>query len=595
MGPSTLLRFTMTGSVDDGKSTLIGRLLHDNQAVYDDQLDSIRKASRGGIDYSLITDGLRAEREQGITIDVAYRYFATDRRRFIVADTPGHDQYTRNMFTGASTADVAVILVDVTRGVLPQTRRHTYLSWMLGIRSLCVAINKMDAIAYSQDGFDEVCRQFAELAEKMPGVDWTPIPVSALKGDNVVLASEYMPWYSGPTLLGYLEQTHTRGSLEQPVLRFPVQTVIRGQNGDRRYAGRLATGTVKLGDEVLVLPSSRTARVADLAAPDDAAYSAFAPMSIALSLSTHIDISRGDMIVDAQHPPAISRRFMGSLLWMSPTPLVQSRPYLLKHTTQHTYAEITKLVSILDVSTLEYRDAASMGMNDIGAVEIETRKPLYCDCYSKARETGSFIVIDPVTNETVGAGTIEKILPDQPLSPTTPASGGGLVVWLTGLSSAGKSTIGENLAVQLLASGHKVEMLDGDIVRQRLCKDLGFSKEDRDENVGRVSFVAELLSKNGVTVIVSAISPYRSARDEARQRIPGFIEVFVNAPIEVCENRDVKGLYRKARTGQLQRFTGIDDPYEPPLQPEVECRTDRETVDESVQKILDYVRASLAF
>jgi bifunctional enzyme CysN/CysC len=591
MSASSVLRFTMSGSVDDGKSTLIGRLLHDQQAVYADQMESVRKASRDGLDFAMITDGLRAEREQGITIDVAYRYFSTPRRRFIVADTPGHDQYTRNMVTGASTASVAVILVDVTRGVLPQTRRHAYLSWMLGIRQLCVAVNKMDAVAYSREAFEQCRNQALEIASGIPGCNWTLIPVSALAGGNVVRRSEYMPWYEGPTVLEYLEFAEPPASANPNWLRFPVQTVIRGSNGDRRYAGRVVSGTLTRGGEVLVLPSSRTAHIVSLAAPDEDAPEAPAPMSVALTLSEHIDISRGDMVVDARHPPAVSRRFLATVFWMGEAPLAPWREYVLKHTTQVARAEVTKLVSRLNVESLGYEETSAIASNDIGRVEIETRRPLYCDCYSDVRETGSFILIDPDTNATVAAGIIERIFTDRPRSTVVPSAGRGLVVWLTGLSSAGKTTLGEELFDRLRATGRKVEMLDGDIVRQRLCKGLGFSKQDRDENIRRVGFVAELLAKHGVIVIVSAISPYRAIREEVRSRIPGFIEVYVNAPLDVCEHRDVKGLYRKARAGELRGFTGIDDPYEPPLQPEVECRTDLETVEESVQKIMGQVLA----
>jgi bifunctional enzyme CysN/CysC len=391
----------------------------------------------------------------------------------------------------------------------------------------------------------------------------------------------------------FLETTDARTPVISPWLRFPVQSVIRGQNGDRSYGGRVAAGTLQLGGEVLVLPSSRTTHLAAIASPNGDVQTAFAPMSVAVSLKEHIDISRGDMIADAGHPPAVSRRFVATLFWMSDTPLAQGHPYLLKHTTQQIPAEVTRLIGKLDIDQLEYKETAGIAVNDIGRVEIESRRPLYCDRYSEVRETGSFILIDPATNDTVAAGTIDKIFTDRPRNVIAPASGHGLVVWLTGLSSAGKSTLGEDLFDRLRVAGHRVEMLDGDIVRQRLSKDLGFSKEDRDENIRRVGFVAELLAKNGVIVIVSAISPYRAVRDEVRTRIPGFFEVYVNAPIEVCEHRDVKGLYRKARAGQLRGFTGIDDPYEPPPHPEIECRTDLETVEESVQKILAYVQARL--
>jgi bifunctional enzyme CysN/CysC len=586
MTDSTLLRFVMTGSVDDGKSTLIGRLLHDHDAVHDDQLESVRKASPNGLDLALLTDGLRVEREQGITIDVAYRSFSSPKRRFIVADTPGHDQYTRNMITGASTAAVAVVLVDVTKGALPQTRRHAYLSWMLGIRRLCVAVNKMDAVDYERGAFDRVCQEWSAILGKIPRCDLTFIPVSALAGDNVVHVSKHMSWFQGPPLLEYLETVDASTSSSSEWLRFPVQSVSRGTNGGRRYTGRVVSGSVRLGDEVLVLPSNRSARVTSISAPNENAGEASAPLSAAISLDRHIDISRGDMIVAADHPPTASRRFLATLFWMSEEPLLQTYTYSLKHTTRLVPAEITKVISKVDIDTLEHRDAGAISVNDIGRVEIETRLPIYCDRYADESETGCFILIHPATHQTVAAGVIEKIFTGPPLTRVAPHDGRGVVLWLTGLSSAGKSTIAEELSDRLRAAGKKVEVLDGDTVRQRLCQDLGFSKQDRDENVQRIGFVAGLLAKNGVIVIVAAISPYRAARDEVRRQIPGFIEVYVNAPLNICEGRDVKGLYRKARTGVLPKFTGVDDPYEPPLQPEVECRTDLETLEESVRRVL---------
>lgn len=588
------MRFTLTGSVDDGKSTLIGRLLHDQQAVYDDQLESVRRASPNGLDFALITDGLRAEREQGITIDVAYRYFATPRRRFIVADTPGHDQYTRNMVTGASTAEAAVLLMDVTRGLVPQTHRHAYLAWMLGIRHFCVAINKMDSVSFAQEAFEQLREQFLRLVKKVPGCSWTFIPVSALEGDNVVHHSRHMRWYEGPTLLEYLETvdpTGAAGSLNPRWLRLPIQAIIRGSNGERRYAGRLTAGNVTCGDEVLVLPSNQRAQVASLGTPGPDAPSAFAPMSVALALNEHVDVSRGDMIVDPKHPPAVSRRFIATLFWMGHGPLALAHTYELKHTTHRVPAEVTRVISKLQVDRIEQTEADTIAANDIASVSVETRRPIYCDPYAEAGETGSFILIDPRTNETVAAGTIEKIFLDHQHGAAVRSEGQGAVIWLTGLSSAGKTTLAEEVFDRLRATGRRVELLDGDLVRQRLSKGLGYSKEDRDENIRRIGFVAELLARNGVTVIVSAISPYRALRAEVRLSIPGFVEVYANAPLEICEGRDVKGLYRRARAGELHGFTGIDDPYEAPLQPEVECRTDIETVDESVQKILDYLEA----
>ncbi len=577
--------------MDDGKSTLIGRLLHDQQAICDDQLDSVRRASHNGLDLALITDGLRAEREQGITIDVAYRYFATPRRRFIVADTPGHDQYTRNMVTGASTAEAAVLLMDVTRGLLPQTHRHAYLAWILGIRHFCVAINKMDAVVFAYEPFERLREQFLHLVKKMPGCTWTFIPVCALEGDNVVHRSRHMSWYEGPTLLEYLETVNAAGAGESRWLRLPVQAVIRGQNGERCYAGRVTSGSVACGDEVLVLPANQRAHVVSLGAPEPDAESAFAPMSVALALGEHVDVSRGDMIVDPKHPPAVSRRFIATLFWMGDAPLARARTYELKHTTHRVPAEVGRVISKLQIDLIEQTETDAIAANDIATVSIETRRPIYCDPYAEAGETGSFILIDPQTNETVAAGTIEKIFLDSGRGARTASEGQGRVVWLTGLSSAGKTTLAAELFDRLRSSGLKVELLDGDLVRQRLSKDLGYSKEDRDENIRRIGFVAELLARNGVTVIVSAISPYRALRAEVRLLIPDFVEVYVNAPLDVCEGRDVKGLYRRARAGELHGFTGIDDPYEPPLQPEVECRTDLETVEESVEKILEYLKS----
>ena len=577
--------------MDDGKSTLIGRLLHDQQAICDDQLDSVRRASHNGLDLALITDGLRAEREQGITIDVAYRYFATPRRRFIVADTPGHDQYTRNMVTGASTAEAAVLLMDVTRGLLPQTHRHAYLAWILGIRHFCVAINKMDAVVFAYEPFERLREQFLHLVKKMPGCTWTFIPICALEGDNVVHRSRHMSWYEGPTLLEYLETVNAAGAGESRWLRLPVQAVIRGPNGERCYAGRVTSGSVACGDEVLVLPGNQRAHVVSLGAPEPDAESAFAPMSVALALGEPVDVSRGDMIVDPKHPPAVSRRFIATLFWMGDAPLARAHTYELKHTTHRVPAEVGRVISKLQIDLIEQTETDAIAANDIATVSIETRRPIYCDPYAEAGETGSFILIDPQTNETVAAGTIEKIFLDSGRGARTASEGQGRVVWLTGLSSAGKTTLAAELFDRLRSSGLKVELLDGDLVRQRLSKDLGYSKEDRDENIRRIGFVAELLARNGVTVIVSAISPYRALRAEVRLLIPDFVEVYVNAPLDVCEGRDVKGLYRRARAGELHGFTGIDDPYEPPLQPEVECRTDLETVEESVEKILEYLKS----
>ncbi|QOY84986.1 adenylyl-sulfate kinase [Paludibaculum fermentans] len=585
---STLLRFTAIGSVDDGKSTLIGRLLHDQSAVYDDQLDSIRRVSREGLDLALITDGLRAEREQGITIDVAYRYFSTPRRRFIIADTPGHEQYTRNMVTGSSTADVAVVLIDARLGVLPQTLRHTYLSWLLGIRRICVAVNKMDAVGFNQSIFESIRAALLQKTSGLPALELAFLPVSALQGDNVVHRGASMPWFDGPTLLEYLETVQPPPA-HHSGLRLPVQAVLRGANSDRFYAGQLSGGSVQPGDQVLLLPSGKFQRVASVRLRDEALSSAATPMSISVSLDGHVDLSRGDMIVDPLHPPASTRHLKAILFWMSSDPLSSSKAYLLKHTTQTVCAEITSVDAALDVATLRFEPSSALGLNDIARVTLETQRPIYCDPYTANRATGSFILVDPVSNGTIAAGIIESA--EQPAGPSTlsrPGDHAGGVLWLTGLSSSGKSTLAVVIHQRLKDLGYRVEMLDGDIVRKHLSKGLGFSKEDRDENIRRIGFVAELLARNGVVAIVSAISPYRAIRGEVRARIANFIEIYVNAPLAICEQRDVKGLYRRARTGELKGMTGIDDPYEPPVEPEVECRTDLNAVEACVGQVLRY-------
>jgi bifunctional enzyme CysN/CysC len=590
-----LLRFTTAGSVDDGKSTLIGRLLHDTHGVYEDQLASVRKASPNGLDLAFITDGLRAEREQGITIDVAYRYFSTPRRRFIIADTPGHEQYTRNMVTGASTAELAVILLDVRKGVLPQTRRHAYLAWLLGIRRIVFAVNKMDSVNYAENAFDEVCRQIGGFTAKIPGCQLDSIPVSALQGDNVVGPSQHMPWFNGQSLLEYLETVPLEGSASADELRFPVQYVIRGEDGFRGYAGQIAAGSVGEGDRITVLPSGHIASVRSIATNNGPSTRAYAPASVTLGLDDHFDVGRGDMLASATNPPMAVRQIQATLVWMSETPMSLQRPYLVKHTSQRVCAEVSRLLSKLDIRTLEQEDGAGeLHLNEIGTVEIDTHRPLFCDTYAENRTTGSFILIDPISNQTLAAGMISG-WGEEPRR--QPGRGGqahrGLTVWFTGLSSAGKTTLSHAVYERLWAAGRKVEFLDGDLVRQHLCKDLGFSKQDRDENIRRIGFVADLLTKNGVIVLVSAISPYRALRDEQRSRIGDFVEVYVNAPLQVCELRDVKGLYRKARGGELKGFTGIDDPYEPPLEAEVECLTDRESLAESAGKVLQFLEHRL--
>ena len=591
--PQELLRLSTAGSVDDGKSSLIGRLLYDSGGIYDDQLQAIGRASRNGaLELAFVTDGLRAEREQGITIDVAYRYFSTKRRKFIIADTPGHEQYTRNMATGASTAQVSLVLMDARKGVLPQTIRHAFIAWLLGIRNFVVVVNKMDLVGFREDVFEGIRRQFESLQDRLDGAHFYFVPVVATDGDNVVQPSKRMDWFNGPSVLEYLETVPVAESANGRPFRMPVQHVIRAEDY-RGYAGQIVSGSVAVGDEIEVFPSRRKVRVARIPSFQGDLTEAFAPMSVSLCLDDHVDVSRGDVLADTANPPQSSRAFRARVVWMSEMPLAANRPYLLKHMSQIVCGEVTRIHSRLDLTNLGEQPAVSLGLNDIGIVTLQTHRSLFCDPYQVDRKTGSFIFVDPITNLTVGAGMIEEVQEDR-ASRIRTAIPDGVTVWLTGLSSAGKSTLSRAVYERLWARGHRVELLDGDEVRQHLSRGLSFSKEDRNENIKRIGFVAEMLARHGVIAIVSAISPYREVRDEVRARITNFLEVYVNAPIGTCEERDVKGLYRRARAGEIPGFTGIDDPYEPPLSPEVECRTDRETIAESAQKIVDAVEARLS-
>jgi len=590
--------------VDDGKSTLIGRLLHDSGAVYEDELASLVKISsaKGSpFDPSLITDGLKAEREQGITIDVAYRYFSTPRRRFIIADVPGHEQYTRNMVTGASTADAAVVLIDARKGVLPQTRRHTYIAWLLGIRTIIVAMNKMDLVGFDQERFERIRESFTRFAASLHLERLHFIPMSALNGDNVISRSQHTPWYQGLSLLETLESVHVPEDQVQRHFRFPVQTVIRANRDFRGYAGRIASGRIRQDEGVLILPSQTPATVASIANYKREMRDAFAPMSVVVSLKEHIDLGRGDMLCDIKNPPQLTKRFHAQLIWMSTSRLRVNEPYLIKHTTQTACMTVVRLRHKIDIHSLDRLSAETLELNEIGEAEIETHKPIFCDAYCDNRSTGNFIVIDPVHNTTLAAGIITQPKIEQRTDTELRTSfsgfsgeGSGLTVWLTGLSGAGKTTINEAVYTELLARGIRAEVLDGDIVRKHLSRELGFSRVERDENIRRIGFVAQLLARNGVVALVSAISPYRGVREEIRAGVGNFLEVFVNAPLDVCERRDPKGLYKKVRAGEISGFTGVDDPYEPPLSPEVECRTDLENIKESVDKVLSAILGRFA-
>jgi bifunctional enzyme CysN/CysC len=594
-----LLRFLTAGSVDDGKSTLIGRLLHDINGIYQDQLAAVRTASASTahvIDFSLVTDGLRAEREQGITIDVAYRYFATPRRKFIVADSPGHEQYTRNMATGASTASLAVLLVDARKGVLPQTHRHAIIASLMGIGSFAVVVNKMDLVDYSEDVFRAIERDFTDFMDRLGRPALQFIPCCAPQGHNIASRSDTTPWYEGPSLLEFLETTPVSHGQGGPHLRFPVQSVIRSGAGDRHYTGQVAAGGVRPGDNVLALPSGRTARVHSVRLGDDEIDRAVPPLSVAIQLDRELDIGRGDMLVDPQFPPMVTSRFSATLLWMSTTPLGMGRPYLVKHTSRYVCGSVVRLNGVIDPVSLERHEAGTLALNQFAEVEIETHHPIYADCYGVNHAGGAFIVVEPISNETVAAGMIRADLRGRVEPGPRLSSRGtqGMTLWFTGLSSAGKSTISKAVYEKLWAKGYRVELLDGDVIRQHMSKDLGFSKEDRDENIRRIGFTAELLTRNGVIVLVAAISPYRQVREEVRARIGNFVEVFVNAPLPVVEKRDLKGIYRRCRAGEITGVTGLDDPYEPPANPEVECRTDQETLAESVERVIQAVEARMA-
>lgn len=590
-----LLRFLTAGSVDDGKSTLIGRLLYESNGIYEDQLSSVKKASSAknvDLDLSLLTDGLRAEREQGITIDVAYRYFATPRRKFIIADTPGHEQYTRNMATGASTAEVALILVDARKGVLNQTRRHTLIAWLLGIRRMIVVINKMDLVDFDDKVFHSIRAEFAKFTASLRGTDFVFVPLSALNGENVIRCNGNIPWYKGPTLLGLLETIPAKPGPNRD-FRFPVQSVLRPNQDFRGYAGQVGSGIVRPGKEVVALPSGQRTTVKEILLFERSLPEAFPPQSVVLTTTDHIDLGRGDMLVSPEQMPTVSTSVTANLIWMSQAPLRRDTRYLIKHTTKVLCGRISRLNHKLDVNTLAQVEADSLQFNEIGEAQIDLQSPIFCDPYESNRITGSLIVIDPLTNDTVAAGMIVEATLLQAGDGLDESSAGsrvgqqqGLTVWFTGLSGAGKTTICKAVATELLAHGLQVEVIDGDIIRNHLCKDLGFSKHDRDENIRRIAFVSQLLTRNGAIVLVSAISPYRAGRDAARRTIGSFMEVYVSTPLAVCEVRDPKDLYQKARSGKIHGFTGIDDPYEAPLAPEIVCNTDQESTRESSSKVV---------
>ena len=609
-----LLRLTTAGSVDDGKSTLIGRLLLDTGSVPEDQLAAVERATRrrggGGVDLSLLTDGLRAEREQGITIDVAYRYFATPRRKFIIADTPGHVQYTRNMVTGASTADLAVVLVDAARGVLPQSRRHGFIASLLGIPHVVVAVNKMDTVDWDAGTFDAIVAEYRDFAQRLEIGSLSFVPVSALHGDNVAVASENAPWYDGPTLLHHLENAHVGAGRNRIDFRFPIQYVVR--SGGRGLAGRVASGTVSPGEEVAILPAGTRSRVRSVGTFDGPVAEAGAGDSVVVTLEDEVDAGRGDMLVRRMNLPTVATECDATLCWMGDAPLDTAVPYLLRHTTRTVRARVTKLVYRIDVDTLHRERVDALGTNDIGRVEITTASPLCFDPYRINRETGSFVLIDPFTHATVAAGMIRAGVRSADDEERTEASPNvawegwnvpraererrnghrAVVVWLTGLPGAGKTTAARALERELFRLGCSTMLLDGDQLRHGLTGDLGFSADDRRENVRRVGEVASLFFQQGSIVLCSLVSPFRADRDRVRSMLPegSFIEVHVECGVEECRRRDPKGLYARAERGEIPELTGVSSPYEAPERPELVLRTDRETADASVARLLAHLR-----
>jgi bifunctional enzyme CysN/CysC len=601
----SLLRFITCGSVDDGKSSLIGRLLYECQLIFDDQLaalasDSRRYGTRGeALDLALLVDGLSAEREQGITIDVAYRYFTTDRRKFIVADTPGHEQYTRNMVTGASTADVAVILVDARNGVLTQTRRHSFLVTLLGIRTVVLAINKMDLVDYAESRFAEIVAEYQEFAGRLAELDITCIPLSAVHGDNVVAGSDRMPWYTGPALLEYLETVEPRLPPGPAPFRMPVQTVLRPDLGFRGFAGQVARGTVAPGDEVMVLPSGRTTRIERIVTFDGDLPRAEAGQSITVTLADEVDVSRGDVLASASDPAPVADQFEVDLVWMSEHEMLPGRSYLIKLGTQAVPGSLSKPKYRVNVDNLDRLAATTLGLNDIAVCTLSLDKPVPYDRYTDNRQLGGLLVIDRLTHDTVAAGMLRLALrrsanvhwQEVEVSKDARARLAGhrpCVVWFTGLSGAGKSTVANLLERRLHALGCHTYLLDGDNVRHGLNHDLGFTEVDRIENIRRVAQVAALMVDAGLVVLVSLISPYRSDREQARSLVEPseFCEVFVDTPLALAESRDPKGLYAKARRGELPNFTGIDSEYQAPLWPDVHLEMAELSAEEAAERVL---------
>ncbi|HEX3152261.1 MAG TPA: sulfate adenylyltransferase subunit CysN [Gemmataceae bacterium] len=614
-----LLRFLTCGSVDDGKSTLIGRLLHDTKMIYEDQLAAVKRDSEkvgttgaGEIDLALLTDGLKAEREQGITIDVAYRYFSTDRRKFIIADTPGHEQYTRNMATGASTCQLAIILIDARHGVQTQTRRHSFIVSLLGIRHVVVAINKMDLVGFSQDVFEKIKDDYSGFVAKLGLPDITFIPMSALKGDNVASKSDAMPWYHGPALLDHLETVHIASDRNLTDLRFPVQYVIRPNLDFRGFAGTVASGIIRKGDEVMALPSGKRSRVKSITTYDGELDEAFAPQAVTVTLTDEVDVSRGDMLVRPDNQPHVSSQIEAMVVWMAEQPLVPGRTYTLKQTTRQVTAEVAAFRYGVDVNTLEHRTVARLGLNEVGHVQLSLTQALACDPYRANPATGAFILIDRLTNNTVGAGMILEAgsgrdgwtaepamrlkLRESLIAPAEREERFGQVpatVLLVGLTGSGKSRIAYGLERRLWNAGRAVTVLYGQNMRQGLNRDLGFTADDRSENLRRSAEVAKLMNDAGIITIAAFVAPHEAVRAKVKQVIgrERVLEVFCTAPMDVLRARDQSGAYRLADEGKIAQMPGVSAAFEEPTAPDLVLHTNEVSVDESVSSIVALMKA----
>ena len=610
-GDGNLLRFITCGSVDDGKSTLIGRLLYESKTIFEDQLTTLEKDSKKhgttgeDIDFALLVDGLEAEREQGITIDVAYRFFATPRRSFIVADTPGHEQYTRNMATGASTADLAIILIDARKGVLVQTKRHAFICSLLGVKNVVLAINKIDLMGYDEKLFQRIVADFSAFAANLGFTSILPIPLSARFGDNVTALSPNTPWYRGKSLIEHLETVEVGSKLGQAPFRFPVQWVNRPDLNFRGFAGTLASGRIRAGDDITVAASGRTTKVTRIVTADGDLPEAVAQDAVTLVLAEELDIARGDVLSDPKDRPDVTDAIAAHVIWMSETKLTPGRSYFMRIGTRWVPATVSALSHKIDVNTLEQVEGRDLGLNEIAEVEIRTATSIAVDPYEENRGTGAFILVDRLTNETAAAGMVVRSLRRatnvhrETLAVDKATRAGNkyqkpVILWFTGLSGSGKSSIARLIERKLTASGHHTYMLDGDNLRHGLNSDLGFTEEDRHENIRRVGEVAKLFVDAGLIVLCSFISPYKRERDFVRSIVDDgeFIEVFVDTPVEECIRRDPKGLYARARTGEIPNFTGISSPYEAPQNPDLHLKTLEADAEALAERVLEYLRAN---